>query len=74
MINDLCNNVLSSIPQTRREQPRNQAPAITSDLSVAEEGRVYRCTYMSNDKKNRLFTLLFYLFYQKSKILKSYHL
>ena len=51
MINDLFNNVLSSIPQTRRGRPRKDIPALTNDLSVAEKKRIYMRNYMRNYRK-----------------------
>ena len=52
MIDNLFNNVLSSIPQKRRGRPRKNTPTNTNDLSVAERKRIYMRNYMRNYKKN----------------------
>ena len=51
MVNDLFNNILSSIPQKRRGRPRKDTPVSTANLSYKERRRIYMRNYMRTYKK-----------------------
>ena len=51
MVNDLFNNVLSSIPQKRRGRPRKDTPVSTANLSYKERRRIYMRNYMRTYRK-----------------------